>query len=245
MRDARGSRQSGWRTDWTARTTSWSRGPLPAPVTGMKCGVGQRPGRPGGSRPTGKSHPGTSWRSAAPGCGRDHRTLSKGLPPPTLGGLSGPPPPASPGTPPTARGRDCKAPRNAQSGRGRRAPELRARPRVAPESDHHRRLLRPAVATVRPAVQATTVQQVSQCPLDLATALRGPLPHVGRTVLKLDLVIAIPVGLEDARHGELHCSSGIESVQVLEAPPHPTRLLASRREPSPAKLTGPPAARTF
>ena len=85
--------------DWTTRTTSSSRERLPAPATGTRCGAGRRPARPGGSRPTGKSHRRTSWRSAAPGCGRDHRTWSKG-----------PPPPASPGTPPTSRGRDRKAP---------------------------------------------------------------------------------------------------------------------------------------
>src|SRR5215472_3597974 len=70
---------------------------------------------------------------------------------------------------------------------GRRTPELRPRPRIAPQRDHHRGLFGPAVATVRPAVQATAVQQVTQSPFDLAAPLRRPLPHVGRSVQELDL----------------------------------------------------------
>src|SRR5262245_63371526 len=111
---------------------------------------------------------------------------------------------------------------------GGRAPELRARLRIAPESDHHRGFLRPAVATVRPAVQATAVQQVPQSPLDLAAAFDGALPNVSRSVLELNLVVAVPVGLENAHHRELHGSVGVESMQVLEAPPHPIRLLGGR-----------------
>src|SRR5215472_5899515 len=158
----------------------------------------------------------------------------RGTPSPGFAGYSpdfaGPPPPASPGTPPTSRGRVCRTPEGLEraGAAGRRAPELRARLRIAPQRDHHRGFLRPAVATVRPAVQATAVQQVPQSPLDLAAALGGALPNVSRSVLELDLVVAVPVGLENARHGELHGSAGVESMQVFEAPPHPIRLLGDR-----------------
>src|SRR5215469_3618772 len=118
----------------------------------------------------------------------------------------------------------------------RRAPEFRPRTRIPPEREHHRRLSRPAVTTIHPGVQTTAVEQIPEGPLDLAAPLVRALTNVGRPVHQLDLVESVLVGLGSPRHREVDGCSRVESVQVLEASPHPTSLLVDQWWARPAWL---------